>query len=93
MGGGSDLHRGDARTQPAGCWQRVKASWTALVEEKNRTDPKHIMYTPKQARLAPLNGMAADMPNSTASQLYTYGKTFRASQRLLPYDFNYVQIG
>lgn len=32
------------------------------------------------------------MPNPTASQLYTYGKTYHTVQRLRQYDFNYVQI-
>lgn len=32
------------------------------------------------------------MPNPTASQLYTYGKTYHTVQHLLQYDFNYVQI-
>lgn len=31
------------------------------------------------------------MPKPTASQLYTYGKTFHTILGLLPYDFNYIQ--
>lgn len=66
---------------------------SSISRSRKQNQSKTYNVHSKISQARPSSWITADMPNSVASQLYTYGKTYHTIQRLLQYDFNYVQIG